>query len=114
MSRLTLGDRLTAAAVGLLFGGIIGFALAWLLGVYSNRLGAAVVAVDVRHWVVYCAMGFGAVGLVFGPFVGTLIGWVVNVIYQTEREDHRNPEVPGWLLLPVLVGIVALVWWSAT
>jgi hypothetical protein len=34
-----MGDRLSAAAVGLIFGGIIGFALAWLLGVYSNTLG---------------------------------------------------------------------------
>lgn len=114
MSRLTLGDRLSAAAVGLFFGAIVGFALAWILGVYSSRMGAAVVAVDFRHWVAYCALGFGAVGLLLGPFVGSLIGSVINLIFQFERVDHPDPEVPTWLVFVVLVAVVAGVWWFSS
>lgn len=111
MTKLTLGDRLTAAALGALFGGIVGLALAWLFGVYSSTMGASRMPVDFSHWVAWSAIGFGAVGLLFGPFVGTLIGMVINGIFEFERaEDHT----PGWLLALVLLAVVAVVWWSAT
>lgn len=110
MSKLTIGDRLHAAVVGLFFGGIVGFALSWIVGVYSNTLGASSTAVDFKHWVGLCAIGFGAVGLVFGPFVGTLLGAVISGIVKFEQaEDHA----PAGLLVLVLLAVVAGVWWSA-
>jgi hypothetical protein len=111
MQRLTLGDRLSAAAVGLFFGAIIGFALAWLIGVYSNTLGPSSTPVDLKHWVGYCAVGFGAVGLIFGPFVGTLLGSVISGIYRFERAEE---EAPAWLPVFILLAVVAAVWWLAS
>jgi hypothetical protein len=111
MPRLTTGDRASAAAVGLFLGAIIGFALAWLVGVYSNTLGPAGAAVDFQLWVGFGALGFGVVGLLFGPFVGTLLGLTISDIFKFERvEDHA----PTWLLVLVLLAVVAGVWWSAT
>lgn len=110
MTRLTIGDRLSAAAVGLFFGGIIGFALAWLVGIYSNTLGPSSTPVDFKRWVGLCGIGFGMVGLIFGPFVGTLLGSVISGIYKFEQaEDHA----PTWLLVLLLLAVVAVVWWSA-
>ena len=114
MSRLTIGDRLSAAVFGLFFGGLIGVALAWIVGVYSNRIGSSNMRVSFRHWVGYCALGFGAVGLVFGPYVGTLLGSVINAIFRFEQAEHSNPEIPGWLLVVILSGVVLAVWWSAS
>ncbi|MBX3618932.1 MAG: hypothetical protein KF891_02900 [Rhizobacter sp.] len=111
MPRLTVGDRLSAAAVGLFFGGVIGFGLAWLTGVYSNTLGPSSTQVDVKHWVGFCAIGFGAVGLIFGPFVGTLLGSVISGIFRFERAEE---EAPTWLLVLILLAVVAVVWWSAS
>ena len=107
MPRLTIGDRLSAAAVGLFFGGIIGFALAWLIGVYSNTLGPSGTAVDFKHWVGFCAIGFGIVGLIFGPFVGTLLGSVISGIFKFEQTEDSTPT---WLLVLILLVVVAAVW----
>lgn len=113
MPRLTIGDRVSAAAVGLFFGAIIGFALAWLTGVYSNRLGPSDTPVDFKHWVAYCALGFGAVGLVLGPFVGTLLGSVISGIFRFEQTETSNPEVPPGLVVIVLITVIVAVWWFA-
>jgi LytS/YehU family sensor histidine kinase len=110
MPRLTLGDRLSAAAVGLFFGAIVGFALAWIAGVYSNRLGASEISVNFKHWVGYCALGFGAVGLAFGPFVGSFLGSVISGVFQFEQVEHSNPEIPTWLVVVLLGCVVAGVW----
>lgn len=110
MTKLTLADRLWAAALGALFGGMVGFALAWLFGVYSSTMGQSTTPVDFSHWVAWSAIGFGAVGLIFGPFVGTLIGVVINGLFEFERDDER---MPVWVLVLVLLAVVAAVWWSA-
>lgn len=110
MTKLTIGDRLTAAALGALFGGMVGFSLAWLFGVYSSTMGPSRMPVDFSHWIAWSAIGFGVVGLLLGPFVGTLIGVVINGIFEFERaEDHT----PAWLLVLALLAVVAGVWWSA-
>ena len=112
MAKLTLGDRVSASAVGLFFGAIIGFVLAWLLGVYSSTLGPSSTPVDFKHWVGFCALGFGVVGLLFGPFVGSLLGSVISGMFRFEGADEE--EAPAWLLVLVLCAVVAAVWWSAS
>ncbi|MEO8153880.1 MAG: hypothetical protein ABI605_12475 [Rhizobacter sp.] len=111
MARLTIGDRLSAGAVGLFFGAIIGVALAWLIGVYSNTLGPSSLSIDFKHWVGFCAVGFAAVGLFLGPFVGTLLGSVISGIFQFEQAEDPTPI---WLLVLILSAVVAAVWWSAS
>ena len=111
MLRLTIGDRLSAAAVGLFFGAIIGFALAWLIGVYSNTLGPSNTPVDFKHWVGLCAIGFGIVGLMLGPFVGTLLGSAISGIFKFEQAEE---SIPTRLLVNILLVVVAAVRWSAS
>lgn len=110
MTSLTIGDRVSAAAVGAVFGAIVGFALAWILGVYSNTLGPGIAQVTFTHWVTGCAIGFSLVGLVFGPYVGTLLGSVINGIFEFESADKHAPI---WLIVVVLLVIIIGVWWSA-
>lgn len=110
MARLTVGDRLAAAAVGAFFGAIVGFALAWMLGVYSRTLGPSHLPVDLARWIGLSALGFAAVGLVLGPFVGTLLGLVFRGLYEFERIEDR---APAGRVVVVLLLVVGAVWWLA-
>jgi MFS family permease len=116
MSRLTLADRLSAAAVGLFFGAFIGLGLAWIAGVYSSRHGASDIAVNFKQWVGYCALGFGSVGLLMGPFVGNLLGSLINGIFQYESDDQDHYEVdfPTWLAVIIFCGVVTGILWLAS
>ena len=110
MSNLTAADRISAAVVGSVFGAIVGFALAWIIGVYSNTLGPGIASVSFRHWITGCAIGFGVVGLLFGPYVGTLLGSVIRGIFEFESADKY---VPTWIIVLVLLAIITGVWWTA-
>lgn len=73
-------------------------------------MGPSHMAVDFSYWVGWSAIGFGAVGLLLGPFLGTLIGVVINGPFEFEWAEDRTL---GWLLVPVLLAVVAGIWWSA-
>ena len=109
MTSLTTSDRISAAAVGAVFGAMVGFALAWIIGIYSNTLGSGFAEVSFKHWATGCAIGFGVVGLVFGPYVGTLLGSVISGIFEFESADKH---VPTWPIVLALLAIIAGVWWS--
>ncbi len=109
MSRLTLGDRVLAGAVGAVIGAIIGLVLAWLLGVYSNTLGSSEVHLNFIGWVFWSGAVFAAIGLLFGPAVGTVFGAVITAIF--EFENPRNTELPSWLLVPLFLALAFGVWW---
>ena len=113
MARLTLGDRISAAAVGTVFGAAIGLAAAWLVGVYSSTLGASVATVDFKAWVGLSAAGFALVGLLFGPFVGTLLGNVISGMFELERASASSElGIPTWLTVVLCLGLAGgLVWW---
>ena len=112
MSRGTFGGRVAAAFVGAIIGGFIGFALAWIFGIYSNTLGPSGLHVNFKSWVAICAAGFGAVGLLFGSFVGSLLGSAISWIFWLEGANtSSNHEIPGWLALALLLGVATGAWW---
>jgi len=108
MQRLSLIDRLVCGVMGAVFGGLIGFALAWLLGVYSI-MWIASVPVEINHWIIGFAAIFGIIGVLFGPFVGSVVGTVIAAIY--ESQNPPNPEMPTWLVVLLLIAVVGGAWW---
>ena len=109
MSRTTIGERLTSAAAGAFFGAILGGVAAWIVGVYSNRLGPSETAVNGLHWVVASALAFAVAGLLLGSHAGTLVGEAIAAIFAFEspREEH----VPRWPAVIVLLAVAIGVWW---
>jgi hypothetical protein len=91
MKRLPVSERLTAALAGAVFGAIIGLALAWLVGVYSNNMGPGQVPVSFSTFALVGAASFGGIGLVFGASVGTLLGHVVTAIFDFEGSRRDIP-----------------------
>lgn len=111
MAQPDLSERVAAGFVGVVFGAVIGIALAWLLGVYSTSLGPGQVAVSVWRFAIASAAFFGVIGVLFGSAVGTLLGNVIAGLFAFEsaHEDH----IPTWLVVCVLVGAVAVALWLA-
>ena len=109
MPKLTFVDRLACGVAGILFGAVIGFALSWLLGVYSNTLGPGRAPIDIGQWILWSSGLFGFIGLAVGPAVGSLIGTLIASIYHFE--NAANYEKPSWLVLCLLLAFGAGAWW---
>lgn len=92
-------------------GGIVGLALAWLLGVYSNTLGPSRVTFGVPGFVLKVSVTFALVGLLLGPHVGTVLGNVIRLIFAFESLEQREIHAPAWLVVVVLGTVVFGVWW---
>lgn len=106
MSQLTIGDRVVAGAVGAVIGALIGLALAWLFGVYSNTMGAGVASVTFSQWALATGAAFALVGLLFGPVVGTLLGMAIAAIFEFEYA-----QFPIWVFVALLVFACLGLWW---
>lgn len=104
MMNIPLGERLTSAVLGGLFGALIGLALAWLLGVFSQTLGVGTLHPDVATWLGLGALTFALMGLLFGRHLGSFVGNVLNALFQFE--DARNYAFLNgvfWIMLAVLL-----------
>jgi len=108
MSNISLGERITAAFLGVFFGALIGFILSWLLGVYSQTLGAGKVPIEFANWIGLSALFFAFLGFITGRHLGTFVGNVLNALFQFE--DQRNYAFLDSLFLIVLVLILIGVW----
>ena len=104
-----MGERIVSAVISTFFGALIGFILAWLLGVYSHLLGTGRIHVDLVKWISFGALSFGLLGFIIGQHTGTLIGTVFNIIFQIE--DVRNYEYPGWLIFILFILFFTGVLW---
>ena len=91
---------------------MIGFAVAWLLGVYSNTLGPGQIPVSIADWVIGGAAIFGCVGAALGSSVGTLLGNVIAALFAFERGE--SADVPRWLVAVVIAGAVLFGIWFAS
>jgi hypothetical protein len=92
MAQPTFSERATAAFVGVVFGAIIGLAIAWLLGVYSSRIGPGEIQVSFSKLMLGGALFFGSIGAIFGSSVGTLIGTVIagTFAFESSSDDERS------------------------
>ena len=108
MSNITLGERITSAVLGSLFGALIGLILTWLFGVFSQTLGVGKVQTDFDQWLGLSALVFALLGFIFGRRLGTFVGHVLNALFQFE--DQRNYEYLNRLLLIVFALFIIGAW----
>jgi ABC-type uncharacterized transport system permease subunit len=110
VSATAVKDRLIYALIAALFGAIIGFILAWLFGVYSQRMGVARHLIDWKSWVINTSIIFGVIGLVFKDKAGDAVGGSFASLYKFEDVDN-NPQVPTWFAVIFLILVAVSVWW---
>ncbi|MCE9658368.1 MAG: hypothetical protein K8R60_07395 [Burkholderiales bacterium] len=58
------------------------------------------------------ALVFGVLGFAIGSHAGTLLGQFIDALFALEGAYERpvsSPEVPGWLVAVVLIGVAAAV-----
>ena len=108
---ISLGERVTSACIGALFGALIGAALVWLWGVYSQTLGPGHGVAHPVQWVLTMAAALAAYGFVRGSHVGSLVGDILSGLFEFERQD-REIDIPVWLAVFFWACVVAaVVWW---
>ena len=108
-SRVTFGERLVSAALGIVLGGIVGLALAWLLGVSSRTFGVGRGPEGMFELAVSTSLVFGLLGLALGSRAGSWLGDFIGTLFTLEGANDRewsSPEIPGWVAAIVLVAIV--------
>lgn len=106
-----LQDRLGYAFIGFILGTVVAVVLWYLFDLgFSTRRNHPVVHAGLWTWVKYIGGFFAAVGFLFRDRVGDAVGGASRVVYDHESRRDSNPEVPRWLALAVLVGVIAAVW----
>ena len=103
-------ERLASALFGAVWGALIGGILSWLLGVYSQTLGAATMSISARSWVGGTAILFAFLGFLFNVGIGTIVGVVLNAIFQFESADERS-ILPGWIANALLIMAACFLIW---
>ena len=110
---MTFSERLVSALLGMLFGALIGLACAWLLGMYSQRLGAGAFPVSFQKSALGGAAFFGIAGALFGASAGTLVGRAFAAMFAFERREEDGLPLWGEVLLVVL-GVIGLLYAGIT
>lgn len=113
MRGISLSERLVCALLGAAFGCLIGFVIAWLLGVFSATLphfGIGPREVSVARSMAAAAAFFALAGLLFGSVAGALVGLALHAIFKFERlyQDRQ----PWWLELLLVAGALVSVLWA--
>ena len=106
-------DRLTYAALGGLFGALLGL-LGWFLYGLSYSLRYVGPGMDpvLRHWVAGLGTTFAVLGFVFGARSADWLGDALSAVFHFEMDQHhKRPSAVFTLVLLAL--LVAAIWFSA-
>lgn len=106
-----LQDRLLHALLGFIFGAVLGATGWWLYdGGMSTRQYGAQIHLGVAQWIEYAGGGFALVGFLFKERAGSAVAGAAAGMYEAQR-GAGLPDVPRWLAIPVLLAVLAGVWY---
>ncbi|WP_293935950.1 hypothetical protein [Iodobacter sp.] len=108
MKNISLSERLASAFIGAIFGAVIGFIMAWLLGVYSQTLGPGQVHVSIAKWIGTSACIFALIGLLIGQHIATMIGNALTALLEFETIGDNG--FPSWWKLIILLVVIGGGW----
>lgn len=107
-----LYDRLAYACIGFTLGSVVAVVLWYLYGLgFSSQVHYPVTKASLVNWIQYAGGFFALIGFIFRDRVGDAIGNTSREVYDYEAGRHTNPEVPRWLVLLSLAGVVGAVWY---
>ena len=109
-----LYDRLAYALIGLVLGSVVALLLWFLYDAgFSRRSYHPDVHAGLVNWIKYVGGLFAAIGFVFKAGVGGAAGGAVREVHDYETYRDRNPSVPNWLVVCVLLVVAVAVWYLA-
>ncbi len=101
-------DRLSYAAIGLVFGLFLAVVLWWLYGLgLSQHVGTPPVQPRLLPWLEYVGGGCAVAGFVLKERIGDLVGSAVHAETYADRSSH----VPAWAVALVLAAVAVAVWY---
>jgi hypothetical protein len=110
---VAIGERISYAIIGSIFGAVLGVICWWLYGLaYSlNYYGPGMDPV-LRHWVASLAAVFAALGFIFRARVGDFLGDSLSAIFHFEAGDTPNNSVSPAFAVAFLAIIIAAIWFT--
>ena len=109
---MSLAERVVSGVLGVVLGSLVGLGLAFLFGVFSQRMGPGHGPEVAAPLIAGAALVFGLLGLALGSHAGSVLGEFIAAMFALEGASDRewsSPEVPGWVVSVVLVGVVLVV-----
>lgn len=111
---MAIGERLSYAIIGAIFGALLGVACWWLYGLAHsmNYYGPGMDPV-LRHWVTWLSAIFATCGFIFRARVGDFFGDSLSAIFHFEGGDTPGNSVSPAFAIVFLAIIIAAIWFSA-
>jgi len=102
-------DRLVFAALGGIFGAVLGLLLWWLYGLGQSVRLLTPIQPGAAPWVMYSAATFAFLGFVLKSAVADLLGDTLSAIYKSETEPD-----PWWVIVVAIALAAVAIWYLAT
>jgi hypothetical protein len=109
--RLTLADRLAYAAIGAVFGVVVGALAGWLIGGYPMwRQDLGTLFTVSAGAVPIAALVCATVGFVLGPRVGDFVGELIAALFSMHLPGERERHLPVWLVMCFWIALALILW----
>jgi hypothetical protein len=110
---MAIGERITYAAIGGVFGALVGVACWWLYGLaHSLNYDGPGMDPVLRHWLTYVTAAFAAFGFVFRERIGDIVGDTLNAIFHFEINDTPGNSVGAVAAVVFLAIAIAAIWFT--
>ena len=105
-------DRVIYAAIGAVFGSLLGLVCWFLYGIaFSRQFQGMSLNVDALPWIKSIGGLFALLGFVFKDRVGSIVGDTIAGIFSLESERDYGPNLSFWWGLLVLLVIAGIIWY---
>ncbi|NJD07639.1 MAG: hypothetical protein FIA97_14250 [Methylococcaceae bacterium] len=110
---MAIGERVSYAIFGAIFGALLGIACWWLYGIaHSLNYDGPGMDPVLRHWVTHLTAVFAALGFLFRARVGDFLGDALSAIFHFEAGANPGNSASPFFAIVFLAITIAAIWFT--